>query len=343
MRALVYNGPWDMTLEDLPQPQPAAGEVLVKMKTVGICGSDVHGFTGESGRRAPGMVMGHEAVGEVEAVGEGVSAPRIGDLVTVYNIIAETAPTPEEGDPSFLAKKVIGVNLAKRGAMADYLTLPAESALVVPEGVNPEVGILVEPVAVVTHGFQRLAAKNIHGKRAAIVGSGTIGLSGILVAKESGLEEVAILDTIAEKLERGKSFGAHPIQVQPDESVESVAQRVETALGDKPDVVVDAVGSRSSFAQCLALVKPGGAVLLIGNLAKEVSLPLQDIVSQEVTFVGTYGFDRRAFEDALTMVPNIQDKLQSFIEGHCSLEEAPAVMTKLAKGELQALKVVIDL
>ena len=343
MRALVYNGPWDMTLEDLPKPEPAPGEVLVKMKTVGICGSDVHGFTGESGRRAPGMVMGHEAVGEVEGLGEGVTSPQVGDLVTVYNIIAETAPTPEEGDPSFLAKKVIGVNLAKRGAMADYLTLPAESALVVPDGVSPSVGILVEPVAVVTHGFHRLAAKNIQAERAAIVGSGTIGLSAILVAKESGVGEVAILDTIQEKLDRGQEFGAHPVLVEPSDSVESVAEKVTKQLGEKPDLVVDAVGSRSSFDQCLALVKPGGAVLLIGNLAKEVTLPLQDIVSQEITFVGTYGFDRRAFEDALTMVPNIQDKLASFIEGRCSLEETPTTMTQLAKGELQALKIVIDL
>ena len=332
-----------MTLEDLPQPTPNAGEVLVKMKTVGICGSDVHGFTGESGRRAPGMVMGHEAVGVVESVGEGVTSPKVGELVTVYNIIAETAPTPEEGDPSFLAKKVIGVNLAKRGAMADYLTLPAESALIVPEGVEPSVGILVEPVAVVTHGFHRLKDKNIRPTRAAIVGSGTIGLSGILVAKESGVSEVAILDTIQEKLDRGKEFGAHPVRVESGDTAESVAGWVETALGDKPDLVVDAVGSRSSFQQCLALVKPGGAVLLIGNLAKEVSLPLQDIVSQEVTFVGTYGFDREAFKSALEMVPKIQDKLASFIEGHCTLEEAPAMMTKLAKGELQSLKVVIDL
>ncbi|MCS1410377.1 MAG: L-threonine 3-dehydrogenase [Verrucomicrobia subdivision 3 bacterium] len=332
-----------MTLEDLPQPQPGSGEVLVKMKIVGICGSDVHGFTGESGRRAPGMVMGHEAVGEVEAVGEGVTTPKVGDLVTVYNIIAETAPTPEEGDPSFLAKKVIGVNLAKRGAMADYLTLPAESALAVPAGVKPEVGVLVEPVAVVTHGFQRLEEKRINAERVAIVGSGTIGLSSILVAKEAGAADVAILDTIQEKLDRGESFGAKPVLVEPSDGVQSVAGRVEQVLGGKPDLVVDAVGNRSSFEQCWASVRPGGAVLLIGNLAKEVSLPLQDVVSQEITFVGTYGFDRRAFGDALKIVPNIQDKLTAFIDGHCSLEETPATMTRLAKGELQSLKIVIDL
>ena len=341
MRALVYNGPWDMTLQDLPQPRPGSGEVLLRIKAVGICGSDVHGFTGESGRRAPGMVMGHEAVGEVVDAGNGIDCSKIGELAAVFNIIAETAPTAEEGDPSFLARKVIGVNLAKRGAMAEYLAIPAENALPLPDGVEPTIGILAEPLAVVLHGFQRLVDKNIRAKRAAIVGSGTIGLSGILAAKNAGIRDVAILDTIPAKLNRAKSFGAKPIQSSDD--VDSVAQRVESAIGGQPDLAVDAAGTRDSFRQCLSLLQAGGAALLIGNLAKEAPLPLQDVVSREITLVGTYGFDRRAFGEALRMLPKIQDKLASFIEKRCTLEETPAVIARLAKGSLQALKVVIEL
>lgn len=341
MRALVYNGPWDMTLQELPQPRPGPGEVLLRIRTVGICGSDVHGFTGESGRRSPGMVMGHEAVGEVVAAGNGVVFPKIGELAAVFNIIAETAPTAEEGDPSFLAKKVIGVNLAKRGAMAEYLALPAENALPLPKGVEPALGILVEPMAVVLHGFQRLADKNIRAKRAAIVGSGTIGLSGVLAAKNAGVGDIAILDTIPAKLNRAKSFGAKPIQSSDD--ADSVARRVESALDGQPDLAVDAAGTCASFRQCLSLLPSGGAVLLIGNLAKEAPLPLQDVVSREITLIGTYGFDRRAFGEALRMLPKIQDKLASFIEERCTLEETPAVIARLAKGDIQALKVVIDL
>lgn len=341
MKALVYNGPWDMTLQELPQPRPGPGEVLLRIKTVGICGSDVHGFTGESGRRAPGMVMGHEAVGEVVDARNDIARPKIGELVAVFNIIAETAPTVEEGDPSFLAKKVIGVNLAKRGAMAEYLTIPAENALSLPEGVEPAVGILAEPLAVVLHGFQRLADKNIRAKRAAIIGSGTIGLSGILAAKNAGVRDVAILDTILAKLNRAKSFGANPIQ--SSDAVDSVVHRVESTLGGQPDLAVDAAGTCASFRQCLSLLQAGGAVLLIGNLAKEAPLPLQDFVSREITLIGTYGFDRRAFGEALRMLPKIQDKLASFIEKRCKLEETPAVIARLAKGDLQALKVVIEL
>lgn len=341
MKALVYNGPWDMTVQELPQPRPGPGEVLLKIKTVGICGSDVHGFTGESGRRTPGMVMGHEAVGEVIAAGNGAECPKIGDLAAVFNIIAETAPSSEEGDPSFLAKKVIGVNLAKRGAMAEYLALPAENALPLPKGVEPAVGILAEPLAVVLHGFQRLADKNIRPKRAAIIGSGTIGLSGILAAKRAGVRDVAILDTISAKLNRAKLFGAKPIQ--SSDNADSVFRRVESALGGQPDLAVDAAGTCASFRQCLSLLQAGGTALLIGNLAKEAPLPLQDVVSREITLIGTYGFDRRAFGEALRMLPKIQDELASFIEKRCALEETPAVIDSLAKGNLQALKVVIEL
>ena len=111
MKALVYEEPWKMTLQDLPKPEPAPGEVVIKMESVGICGSDVHGFTGESGRRAPGMVMGHEVVGRVVERANDVSDLAIDQRVTVFNVLSDEAPSPEEGDPSFLNKRVVGVNL----------------------------------------------------------------------------------------------------------------------------------------------------------------------------------------------------------------------------------------
>ena len=119
MKALVYEEPWKMTLKDLPKPDLQPGEVLIKMESVGICGSDIHGFTGESGRRAPGMVMGHEVVGRISEMAQDVTDRKIGQRVTVFNVLSEHAPTEEEGDPSFLNKRVVGVNLGTRAAMAE--------------------------------------------------------------------------------------------------------------------------------------------------------------------------------------------------------------------------------
>ena len=338
MKAVVYRGPWEMALEDLPRPEPGPGEVLLRMSAVGICGSDVHGFTGQSGRRAPGMVMGHEAVGVVEAQGSGVERPAIGETVAVYNIIDDSRPPePGEGDPSFLDKKVVGVNLARRGAMAEYLALPADNALPVPEGLDdPELGVLVEPLAVVAHGFDRLARRNIVPGRVAVVGAGTIGLAAILVARRRGAGALAAIDPVVGKRERAVAFGAHAFSPG-----EGVAGMVEDALEGPPDLVVDAAGTGNSFARCLACVRTGGSVLLIGNLARELRFPLQDVVGREITLVGTYGFDRAAFASALESVPDLQESLSFLVEGRCSLEEVPRTMTRLARGELQALKVVI--
>ena len=338
MQAVVFHAPWDMKLEKLPKPDPAPGEVLVKMKAVGICGSDVHGFTGESGRRAPGMVMGHEAAGEVVARGDHVRSPAVGAPVTIYNIIAHTPPDPDEGDPSFLNKKMIGVNLAKRGAMAEFLAVPAENAIPLPPGIAPEIGLLAEPLAVVTRGWRRLERLGLRPSRLAIVGAGTIGLAAVLMARARELSHTVVLDTVVEKAERAAEFGARAIPVV---SRGDPTGEVESLLAGRPEVVIDAVGTRESFSLCLALVEAGGTLLLIGNLAKEVSLPLQDAVSNEVCLVGTYGFDRSDFAKAVGVLPDIKSELATFIEGRCRLSETPRVMTSLARGESQALKTVI--
>jgi len=113
-------------------------------------------------------------------------------------------------------------------------------------------------------------------------------------------------------------------------------------VGNRPDLVIDAVGIGASFDQAVEMVAEGGTILLIGNLAKQVDLPLQTVVSNEISLVGTYGFDLKAFEEAVKILPGIESELATFIEGHCTLEETPEVMTALAKGERQALKIVID-
>ncbi len=342
MKALVYNGPWNLSLKDLPQPELKNGHVLLKMETVGICGSDVHGFTGESGRRTPGMVMGHEAVGIVVDRAGDVSSPDIGSRVIVYNILADVPPSPEEGDPSFLDKQVVGVNLGTCGAMAEYLSIPANNAIPVPDGLSADVALLAEPMAVATHGFNRLRAKAVEPTTVAVLGAGTIGLSALLVARERGATQVVILDKIQEKLERTPAFGAQPVWINDTDSPSNVSEAVAVALGSKPELVVDAVGTKESFDQAMTMIAEGGTVLLIGNLAREVTFPLQTAISKETTLIGTYGFNQTAFEEALSMVPKKQELLATFIEGRCTLEETSAVMTRLAKGEQHALKVVIE-
>ena len=342
MKALVYQEPWNMSMQDLPRPVLQPGEVLIKMESVGICGSDVHGFTGESGRRAPGMVMGHEVVGRIVETAPDVTTPKIGQRVTVFNVLSEHAPTEEEGDPSFLNKRVVGVNLGTRGAMAEYLAIPSANAIPASEEIAAEVSVLAEPVAVALHGFHRLAEKSIKPHKIVIIGSGTIGLCCLLVAKSLGFQHVTVVDLISDKLQRAKNFGGNTLLIEMNSTPDDVAGQIKEKLGVYPDLVVDAVGVKASFDQAFQMVSEKGNLLLIGNLAKSVELPLQDLVSKEISLVGTYGFDLKAFRQGVETLPEFKDQLQTFIEGHCTLEETPEVMTALAKGERKALKIVID-
>ena len=342
MKALVYQEPWKMSMQDLPRPVLQPGEVLIKMESVGICGSDVHGFTGESGRRAPGMVMGHEVVGRIVETAPDVTTPKIGQRVTVFNVLSEHAPTEEEGDPSFLNKRVVGVNLGTRGAMAEYLAIPSANAIPASEEIAAEVSVLAEPVAVALHGFHRLAEKSIKPHKIVIIGSGTIGLCCLLVAKSLGFQDVTVVDLISDKLQRAKNFGGNTLLIEMNSTPDDVAGQIKEKLGVYPDLVVDAVGVKTSFDQAFQMVSEKGNLLLIGNLAKSVELPLQDLVSKEISLVGTYGFDLKAFRQGVETLPGFKDQLQTFIEGHCTLEETPEVMTALAKGERKALKIVID-
>jgi len=342
MKALVYQEPWNMSMQDLPRPVLQPGEVLIKMESVGICGSDVHGFTGESGRRAPGMVMGHEVVGRIVETAPDVTTPKIGQRVTVFNVLSEHAPTEEEGDPSFLNKRVVGVNLGTRGAMAEYLAIPSANAIPASEEIAAEVSVLAEPVAVALHGFHRLAEKSIKPHKIVIIGSGTIGLCCLLVAKSLGFQDVTVIDLISDKLQRAKNFGGNTLLIEMNSTPDDVAGQIKEKLSVYPDLVVDAVGVKASFDQAFQMVNEKGSLLLIGNLAKSVELPLQDLVSKEISLIGTYGFDLKAFQEGVKILPELQDQLQTFIEGHCTLEETPEVMTALAKGERKALKIVID-
>jgi L-iditol 2-dehydrogenase len=342
MKALVYQEPWKMIMQELPRPVLQPGEVMIKMESVGICGSDVHGFTGESGRRAPGMVMGHEVVGRIEETAPDVTDLKIGQRVTVFNVLSDHAPTPEEGDPSFLNKRVVGVNLGTRGAMAEYLAIPSVNAIPASEEIPPEVSVLAEPVAVALHGFHRLAEKSIKPHKIVIIGSGTIGLCCLLVAKSLGYKDVTVVDLISDKLQRAKNFGGNTLLIEMNSTPDDVAGQIKEKLGVYPDLVVDAVGVKASFDQAFQMVSEKGNLLLIGNLAKSVELPLQDLVSKEISLIGTYGFDLKAFQEGVKILPELQDQLQTFIEGHCTLEETPEVMTALAKGERKALKIVID-
>ena len=338
MKALIYNGPWDMTLTDLPDPQPKTGEALLKVEAVGICGSDVHGFTGESGRRAPGMVMGHEVTGRIIGLGDGADDFAVGDRVAIFNI--HTCGQCEfclQGKEQICAtRKIVGVNAGQWGAMAEYLACPTSMLFKVDPDLDPAIPLLAEPIGVATHAIGLMDPAGDHV--IAIVGSGMIGVGLAIALHARGIRHVFALDKLDDKLQLIGAFGAHPINVDTDDPLTVIKDQTGKEAADG---TFEAVGLGATVQAAFDLTAINGTMVIIGNLDKQFTLPMQLVTWRETTIRGSYGFARADFAAAVDLINRKSLNLDPLITGSCTLAETPDVLTRLAKGELQATKMVI--
>jgi L-iditol 2-dehydrogenase len=332
MQALVYNGPWDVTLEQLPDPVAGPGEALLRVDAVGICGSDVHGFTGESGRRTPGMVMGHEVSATVVELGDGVDSLAVDDRVTIYNIdYCGTCVHCRVGKQQLCeSRRILGVNAGTWGAMAPYVACPVKCLFPFDKNADPAIALLAEPIGIATHAVN--IANVQPDNRVSIVGGGTIGLALTIVLRDRGVAAVHVLDRVPEKLAMIESFGGKGVNIDETDPMKIAADA---------DVAFEAVGAGKTAHTAFDLTRPGGMLVLLGNLAQQLTLPLQRVVQQETIIRGSYGFTPQDFGDAVDLVMRKRDDLTGLITGSCTLEQAPQVMTELARGERQAIKMVI--
>ncbi len=333
MKALVFDGPHQLRLTDLPEPEPGEGEVKLRVRACGICGSDVHGYTGESGRRTAGQVMGHEFAGEVLSVGRGVGDWGAGDRVAVYNIVpgSDAHLFPAEMIQCSPGKKVLGVNTGKVGAFAEYICVPAANLARLSPAVSFAKALLNEPLAVSYHALRHVPES---AKTLVIVGGGTIGQCLARVAQVMGRWQVYLLEPLAEKRSLAATTGATVLP--PD--LEELAKH----LPNGADASIEAVGVEGTLLTSLRVIKPGGTLVVLGNLAKQVTLPYQEISSYEKKLVGSYGFSPSDFRTIIGWINEGKFELDSLLTGTCTLEETPQVFEELASGRRQAVKIVVE-
>ncbi len=337
MKALVYEGPWQMPLREVPEPEPGPEDVIVAVKAVGVCGSDIHGFTGASGRRIPPMIMGHEFSGEIRAVGAAVTDHRPGERVVVQPIITcGQCINCLAGLPNICTnRRGLGM-MTTNGAYAELVCVPQQLLYELPAEVSWEHGALVEPLSVAMHAVNQTPIQLMD--TVLILGAGTIGLMTLLSCRLKGAGKIIVADLSPHRLEVARKLGADVTVNPAAEDLGEVVRRYAGPAG--APVVMEAVGVTATARQSLELVRPGGHVTWIGNAMPTIEIPMQQVVTREVTIRGVYAFNVE-FGRAIETIRSGRVDVSPIIEQVTPLEEGPQIAHDLAKGTLDAIKVVL--
>ena len=341
MKALVLEEPSVLAFRDVAAPVAGPGEVVVEVRACGICGSDVHGYDGTTGRRRPPLVMGHEAAGVIREIGEGVDGWMPGDRVTFGStVFCGTCPACEAGATNLCAARlVLGAATAEHrldGAFAELVVLPARMLVAIPAGLPFEVAAFAEPLAVAAHAVA--LARDVRRGSAVVVGTGVIGLLVIQVLRREGFRKVIGIDPVPGRLELAARSGAtHTIVSGDSDPVDTVR---DLTGGEGADVVFEAVGVQAAIDTALGSVRRGGTVVLIGNLTPSVELPLQRVVTNEVTLIGSCA---SACDEALSvkLLASEAVEVDTLLSVVAPLEEGAHWFEQLHRGEPGLLKVIL--
>lgn len=323
MDALVFLEPNRMEVRQRPLHQPGEGEVRIRVAFAGICGSDIHGYSGETGRRYPDTVMGHEASGVVESVGSGVDEALVGTRVTFNPIVACDGECGHDTPNRCEQLRLIGVHHGLDGAFAPYTVVAADRILPIGD-MSFQQAAMAEPLAVAI----RTARTIVDGTGPLLViGSGMIGVAVALAARSLGIEEVVLSDRDPNRLAVAERLGF--TTVSSDDVPGGAFRRV-----------VDAVGSQGSIDAAIAATRRGSLITVVGLGDRRVTLAVQDLVGAERRFTGSFSFSDEDFADGVALAATVDHETLVTV---IPLEDGPAALADLVAGRRSDTKIMFDL
>lgn len=341
MKVLVLKEYRRFAVEDFAVPVLQADEVLVRVRACGICGSDVHGMDGSSGRRIPPIVMGHEASGEISSVGDAVTNWKAGDRVTFDS-------TVYCGDCWFCQRgkinlcenrRVLGVSCGeyrRHGAFAEFVAVPQRILYRLPDNLSFEQAAMVEAVSVAVHAVKRTPLAD--DAVAVVIGTGMIGLLVVQVLRAMNCQTVIAIDLEENKLSLAKKLGAtHTIKA--DDS--ALPEKIRALTGGRgADAAFEVVGLPTTVKTAIESVRKGGSVTLVGNLKPQVDLPLQAVVTREITLIGTCA-SAGEYPECLELIASGKINVTEFISATPPLAEGAQWFERLYAGEKGLMKVLL--
>lgn len=325
-----------IVIQDAPIPELKPGEVLIKVKYAGVCGSDLHAYKGLHPFRQPPVVLGHEVAGVVEKVAGGVDGFAPGDNVTVMPVAScgKCAPC-REGKTNICVNKVVPGSGGWLGTFAEYFASPADITYKVPAGMGLDVAALAEPLATSVHSMRVADVKS--GDQVLILGGGTIGILAIAVAKEMGAKDVVITDVLDFNLDMAREFGADAYNaLDPD-----LEKKLLEKYPDKFNSVVLCASVEPTVHQSVRLVRRGGRVVVTGMYLKPIPFNFIDITLGEIAMAGSQIYTDSDFREALRMLET-DKKLAKIITHRLPLDDADKALQILATHSENAVKILLE-
>lgn len=329
-------------MREVPTPGFGPHEVLIQVKACGICGSDVHGYDGSTGRRIPPLIMGHEASGIVAEIGASVTSLRPGDRVTFDSTVScGHCPFCLRGDINLCDnRQVLGVACAdfrRNGAFAEYVAVPQHIVYPLPDSFPYEKAALIEAVSIAVHAAKITGIQP--GSSAVIVGSGMIGLLAVQAFRVFGCTQILAIDLEQSKLDLARQLGADQTFLATDPDL--LAKLKAATGGQGPDIAVEVVGAQKSILTAIEGVRRGGTVTLIGNLAPRVEIPLQIVVTRQLRLLGSCA-SAGEYGECIDLMTSGAINVNPLISALAPLREGAAWFNRLYTREPGLMKVILQ-
>lgn len=342
MKSLVLTEPKVLRIQESPTPDLAADEALIRVKACGICGSDVHGYDGSSGRRIPPLIMGHEAAGVIEGMGAKVEGFSLGDRVTFDSTVyCGECEYCLEGKVNLCDRRmVLGVSCGeyrRHGAFAEYVAVPSRILYKLPPSLPFEHAAMIEAVSVAVHAVGRV--KFQPEDSSVVVGAGMIGLLLVQAARAAGCDRVIAVDLDKDRLKLAKELGATQ-SINPLES-DTIETILGATAGQGARVSFEVVGSTPTVETAIQATRKGGAVVLVGNLAPQVEFPLQSVVTREITLFGSCA-SAGEYPKCIELMDKGAIKVSPLISAQATLEEGAEWFDRLYAKEAGLMKVILQ-
>lgn len=341
MKALVLKEYNQFSYEDVPVPEIGDEDVLIRVKACGICGSDVHGMDGSTGRRIPPIIMGHEAAGVIEHVGNSVTEWQSGERVTFDSTVVTRQDFYSQKGVFNLSdyRKVLGVSCGEyrqHGAFAEFVAVPQSVLYRLPEGLSFEQAAMTEPVSVAFHAVNLIPSEI--NDSAVVVGCGMIGLFVVQALRIKGCGKIIAIDLDQSRLDMALKFGAdHAFKSDDVDLIEKIRALTH---GRGADLAVEVVGITPTVNLAINAVRKGGKIGLVGNLSPKIELPLQLVVTRQLAIYGSCA-SAGEYPACLDMIASGRVRVDEMMSAVVPLAEAGAWFERLHKGEPGLMKVIV--